>query len=65
MAWPTTSNPKTEFVTLRFDAQEMADVDAAASTAGMSRSAYLRDCYRRVKAAEKRKVARLKAGEQG
>lgn len=60
MAWPTTTKPKRNFVTLRFDDAEFADLDAAASTAGMSRSGYLRECYRRVIAADKRKAARLK-----
>lgn len=64
MAWPTTSNPKKQFVTLRLTDGEAQDLDGAASTAGMSRSAYLRDCLRRVTAADKRKAARLK-GEEG
>lgn len=60
MGWPTTTNPKTEFVTLRLTKDEDDDLRAAASAAGMSRSTYVRDCVRRVKEAEARKAARLK-----
>ena len=47
MAWPTTSDPKTEFATLRMTASEAADIDAAASADGVSRSAFLRACAER------------------
>lgn len=60
MAWPTTSDPKTEFVTLRLTVGEAAALDAAASLAGMKRSAYVRDCVRRVSAADQRRAQRLK-----
>ncbi len=60
MAWPTTNDPKTEFVTLRFTASEAASLDAAASTAGMTRSAFVRDSVRRVLTADARRAARLK-----
>lgn len=59
MAWPTTSNPKTEFVTIRLTADEAVSLDGAASTAGHSRSAYVRDAVRRVIAADVRKQAKL------
>lgn len=62
MAWQTTSKPKRNFVTLRFDDDEYATLDAAAQMAGMDRSTYLRDCARRVAAADKKKAARLKTG---
>lgn len=61
MAWPTTSDPKTEFATLRFTVGEAADLDAAVQTSGLAnRSAYIRDCVRRVMAADAKKAARLK-----
>lgn len=60
MAWPTTSDPKTEFVTLRMTVSERADLDAAASSAGMKPSAYVRDCVKRVRTADARRAANLK-----
>lgn len=65
MAWPTSSNPKVTFVTCRFPADEAGDLETAASAAGMSKSAYLRDCVRRVIAADRKKAARLKGGSDG
>ncbi len=59
MAWPTTNDPKTEFATLRFTASEAASLDAAASLAGMTRSAFIRDAVRRVLTADARRKARL------
>lgn len=55
MAWPTTSNPRTEFVTLRLTAAEAADLDALAASQGASRSEAVRSAVTRVIAAEKRK----------
>lgn len=60
MAWPTTQNPKTKFVTLRLTEDESLALDIAAQTSGMDRSAYVRDCVRRVRVSEARKAARLK-----
>lgn len=54
MGWPTTSDPKTEFVTARFTVSESADLDAAASAAHLKRSAYVRDAVARAIAADKR-----------
>lgn len=42
MAWPTTDNPRTEFVTLRLTADEAADLDAYAAARGLNRSAAVR-----------------------
>lgn len=64
MAWKTTSDPKTEFVTIRFTVSEAGELDTAALAAGMSRSKYVRDCVRRVITAEKRRAARLKKAEE-
>lgn len=51
MAWPTTNDPKTEFVTLRLTVGEAADLDVAAANAGERRSSYVR-------AAVEEKIAR-------
>lgn len=60
MAWPTTSDPKTEFVTLRLTVGEAATLDAAAQAAGQNRSKFVREAVRRVLAADARKAARLR-----
>jgi hypothetical protein len=62
MAWPTTSNPRTNFVTVRFTDDEAADLDLL----GSSRSESIRDAVARVVAAEKRRLAKKKlvAGEE-
>jgi hypothetical protein len=68
MAWPTTDDPKTEFVTVRFTVGEAGLIDASASVNGMSRSAYIRDCVRRVHAKEQRdarKLAGKKVNDEG
>lgn len=61
MSWPTADKPKDIFVSTRFDGDEAAELDAAVSIAGApSRSAYIRECVRRCRAADKRKAERLK-----
>jgi metal-responsive CopG/Arc/MetJ family transcriptional regulator len=62
MAWPTTSNPRTNFVTVRFTDDEADDLDML----GSSRSEAIRDAVARVVAIEKRKLAKKKlvAGEE-
>lgn len=62
MAWKTTDDPKTEFVTLRMTVGEAADLDAAAATAGLKRSAYVRQAVERVIAADQRRARKQKAG---
>lgn len=64
MAWPTTNNPRTEFVTLRLTADEAQDLDAFASKRSLSRSAAVRDAVGRVIAAEKKRAARTTAKKQ-
>ena len=54
MAWPTTTNPRTEFVTLRLTAGEAALLDEYAQAQNMTRSAALRDAVDRVTAADRR-----------
>jgi hypothetical protein len=60
MAWPTTSDPRTEFVTLRLTVSEAADLDAYAATRGLSRSSAVRDAVNRVIAAEQRRARKQK-----
>lgn len=61
MSWPTTNDPRTEFVTLRLTVSEMADLDLYASSRGLSRSGAVRDAVSRVIAAEKRREKKQKA----
>lgn len=63
MSWPTTSNPKQVFVTVRFPADEAAELDAAFTAANMTKSAFIRQSVRRVIAADKKQAARLKGTE--
>lgn len=58
MAWPTTTDPRTEFVTLRLTVSEAADLDLYASTRSMNRSKAVRDAVNRVIAAEKKRAKR-------
>lgn len=61
MSWPTTDDPRTEFVTVRFTADEAADIAwLAGVTNAKSRSAAVRQSVDRVVAAEKRRAAKSK-----
>lgn len=60
MAWPTTTDPRTEFVTLRLTVSEMGDLDVYAAARGLNRSAAVRDAVNRVIAAEKRRTSKQK-----
>lgn len=42
MAWPTSDNPKTQFVSLRLTPAEMSDLNTYATTHGISRSEAVR-----------------------
>lgn len=64
MAWPTTSDPKTEFATLRFTASEAHELDTAAAAVGQNRSQFIRDCVARCIAADKRRAAKRRAAGQ-
>jgi hypothetical protein len=57
MAWPTTSNPRTVFTTVRFTEDEADEMD---TYLGGSRSNAIRDAVARAVAIEKRKRARKK-----
>lgn len=59
MAWPTTDDPRTEFVTVRFTATEVDDIDWLIQQTGTrSRSAAVRAAVDGTIAAEKRKASR-------
>lgn len=61
MAWPTTTDPKSEFVTVRFTVAEHADIMwLVGATNAKDRSAAVRSCVDRVVAAEKRRARRQK-----
>jgi len=65
MSWPTTDDPRTEFITLRLTVAEAADLDAYRQAGNFkSRSAAVRNCVDRVVAAEKKRKKRTK-GETG
>lgn len=62
MGWPTTSNPRTEFVTLRLTADEAAELDAmAAAYHHKNRSAALRHCFERCRKADAKKAKSAKS----
>lgn len=66
MAWPTTNDPRTEFVTVRFTADEMADILwLQGRVNAKDRSAAVRQCVDRVVAAERKREKRSahKGGE--
>lgn len=63
MAWPTTKDPRDQFVTLRLTKSEMADLDALASVLGTSRSGAVRQSVERVIAAEQKRRQRAKSRE--
>lgn len=59
MAWPTTDDPRTEFITLRLTVSEAADVDwLIAQTGARNRSEAVRDAVSLVIGAERRRSAR-------
>lgn len=60
MSWPTTKNPRTEFVTLRLTVEEAADLDGYAAVRGLSRSGAVRDAVSRIISAEQKRDARQK-----
>lgn len=60
MAWKTTDEPRTNFVTLRLTDREAADLDSYADKRNLTRSAAVRDATSRVIAAEKKRARRAK-----
>lgn len=56
MAWPTTNNPRTEFVTLRLTKDEAADLDALRAATGQTRSQAVRAAVERAVTAHQRKT---------
>lgn len=56
MSWPTTNDPRTEFVTVRFTASEAADIAwLIQRTNKKDRSSAVRECVDRVIAAERKR----------
>lgn len=61
MSWPTTNNPRTEFVTLRFTVDEAADIDwLIGQVNAKNRSAAVRGAVERVIAAERRRAKKTR-----
>lgn len=61
MSWPTTDDPRTEFVTVRLTKSEAADVDWLKSRVNApSRSAAVRDSLDKMIAVERRRAARTR-----
>lgn len=61
MAWPTTNDPRTNFVTVRFTDDEIADVLWLQGVVNAKdRSAAVRQCVDRVVAAERRRAKKQK-----
>lgn len=59
MSWPTTSDPRTEFVTVRFSVAEAAEIDWLISQVNAkNRSEAVRSAVERVVAAEHRNAAK-------
>lgn len=58
MSWPTTDDPRTEFVTLRLTVAEAAALDTYAKSKKFTRSAAVRDSVIRVINAEAKRAAK-------
>lgn len=58
MGWPTTDDPRTKFVTVRFTEGENDDINLHAKASGETRSAYVRRCVDRCIEADKRRAKR-------
>lgn len=60
MAWPTTEDPRTEFVTLRLTKPERAELELYAQSTGKKRGVVARDAIFRVIRAERKREAKQK-----
>jgi len=57
MAWPTTDDPRTQFVTVRFTVDEESDIQWAAGVLNMKdRSALVREAVDRLVASERKRA---------
>lgn len=64
MAWPTTNDPRTKFVTVRFTEDEASDIDwLIGHVNAKDRSAAVRQCVDRVIAAERKRAAKAKRSD--
>jgi hypothetical protein len=64
MSWPTTDDPRTEFVTLRLTVAEANALDTYARSKMFTRSAAVRDSVIRVINAEHKRAAKDKAARK-
>lgn len=64
MSWPTTDDPRTEFVTLRLTKGEAATLDTYAKSKQFTRSAAVRDAVIRVVNAEAKRTKRDKGARK-
>lgn len=61
MAWPTTNDPRTEFVTVRFTVDEAADIDwLIQQTNAKNRSQAVRSAVDRVVSIERKRAAKAR-----
>lgn len=60
MSWPTTDDPRSEFVTLRLTVAEAAALDTYAKSKALSRSAAVRDSVIRVINAEDKRARKTR-----
>lgn len=66
MAWPTTDDPRTVFVTVRFTEDEAADIDWLKGVTGADhRSAVIRSAVDRVVAVEQRRAKKQRKASAG
>lgn len=62
MAWPTTDDPRTEFVTVRFTVAEAQDIDwLIGQVNAKNRSEAVRGAVDRIVAAERKRAKRSRA----
>lgn len=64
MSWPTTDDPRTEFVTLRLTVAEAAALDNYAQSKSFTRSAAVRDSVIRVINAEDRRTRKSRGRDR-
>lgn len=64
MGWPTTTNRRSEFVTLRLTVEEAAGLDEMALATSRTRSAVVRSAVVKAVAAHAKKRAKIQKAEQ-
>lgn len=61
MAWPTTSDPRTEFVTIRLTTNEAADLDQMAAANENTRSEEVRAAVAQALSVHRRRIRKANA----